>query len=235
MAGSNGMTSTPSYAASLRAGFVRTNETSTANASSNYFSQQTHNPYEQAETLDDLRDGLHVVRTLLKMGRFQEAYDAYRGDLSNALFFNLEAYAESLSLLQPFFRNGWGTLPSAVDEDYGSYLTNDAALILDYSDQPKEALAAHGAALLAYLKNKKFKYVSTTLRNISSNLTTQNLLSKVERVLLTIQDLAVLTDADEHLFIYRLLRFASFFITGRWADAEAIWNLLDPMGPRLGA
>ncbi len=104
-----------------------------------YFSQQTHNPYEQAETLDDLRDGLHVVRTLLKMGRFQEAYDAYRGDLSNALFFNLEAYAESLSLLQPFFRNGWDTLPSAVDEDYGSYLTNDAALILDYSDRTERS------------------------------------------------------------------------------------------------
>ena len=46
-----------------------------------HFSQQAHNPYEEAETLEDLRDGLHVVRTLLKMGRFEQAYEAYRGGL----------------------------------------------------------------------------------------------------------------------------------------------------------
>jgi hypothetical protein len=34
-----------------------------------YFSRQAHRPYVQAETLEDLRLGLHIVRTLLKMGR----------------------------------------------------------------------------------------------------------------------------------------------------------------------
>ena len=34
-----------------------------------HFSERPHSPYE-AETLDDLRDGLHIVRTLLKMGRY---------------------------------------------------------------------------------------------------------------------------------------------------------------------
>src|SRR6185503_16797982 len=35
-----------------------------------HFSRQTHSPYEEAETLDDLRDGIQVVRTLLQMGRY---------------------------------------------------------------------------------------------------------------------------------------------------------------------
>jgi hypothetical protein len=68
-----------------------------------HFTAKPHNPYEQAKTLEDVQVGLHIVRTLLKMGRYQEAFDAYRGDLSIALLINLEASAESLSLLRPFF------------------------------------------------------------------------------------------------------------------------------------
>jgi pimeloyl-ACP methyl ester carboxylesterase len=41
-----------------------------------HFSRRAHNPYEQAEALEDIRDGLNVVRTLLKMGRFKQACDA---------------------------------------------------------------------------------------------------------------------------------------------------------------
>ena len=44
-----------------------------------HFSRQAHNPYVEAETLEDLRDGLHVVRTLLQMGRYQQAWDTLLG------------------------------------------------------------------------------------------------------------------------------------------------------------
>src|SRR5262249_47235979 len=72
-----------------------------------HFSRRPHGSYEQAESLNDVRDGLHVVRTFLKMGRYDEVALAYRGDLSNALVFNLEAYIEVLALLAPFFPRGW--------------------------------------------------------------------------------------------------------------------------------
>lgn len=38
-----------------------------------YFSARGHRPYDDAESLDDLRDGIQVVRTLLEMGRHQQA------------------------------------------------------------------------------------------------------------------------------------------------------------------
>ena len=76
-----------------------------------YFSALPHDPYEQAETLDDLRPGLHVIRTLLNLGHFQKAADAYSGDLSRALLFNVEANAQILSLLRPFFPVGWSVPP----------------------------------------------------------------------------------------------------------------------------
>lgn len=54
-----------------------------------HFSAQPHRPYEEAMTMDDVSNGLHVVRTLLKLGRFEQAADAYLGDLSTALISNL--------------------------------------------------------------------------------------------------------------------------------------------------
>ena len=73
-----------------------------------HFSSLPHSPYEDAETLEDLSAGLHVVRTLLKLGKFQQAAFAYHDNLADALFHNIEAYAETLSLLRPFFPAGWG-------------------------------------------------------------------------------------------------------------------------------
>ena len=61
-------------------------------------------------SLEDIKHGLNVVRTLLKLRRFQQAADTLVGDLSNALEFNLEAYVEMLSLHQPFFPGGWDQL-----------------------------------------------------------------------------------------------------------------------------
>jgi hypothetical protein len=78
-----------------------------------HFSRQAHSPYEEAKTLDDVRDGLHIVGTLLKMGRYEQAFLAFIGDLRNALFYNLEAAAETLYLVRPFFRQGWATVVSA--------------------------------------------------------------------------------------------------------------------------
>ena len=65
----------------------------------------------------------------------------------SALLFNLEANAEVLSLLRPFFPQGWATLPKAVDEADGSYLANAAAIALEEVDELRESLAAYGAAL----------------------------------------------------------------------------------------
>jgi hypothetical protein len=195
-----------------------------------HFSQQAHNPYKEAETLEDLRDGLHVVRTLLKMGRFEQAWEAYRGDLSNALFFNLEAYAETLSLLRPFFPEGWDRLPGTLDRWDGSYLANDAAGALGFTDELKEALVAYSAGLLADLEGANWRGTAVKLRNISRNLVDQNLLRNAERVLLLHLDLLTPRGNDQDLFLNRLCRFRDLSLIGKWADAEAIWFLLDPMG-----
>jgi tetratricopeptide (TPR) repeat protein len=195
-----------------------------------YFSRQSHNPYENAETLEDIGHGLHLVRTFLQMGRHQQAVDAYRGDLANALVFNLEAYATTLALLRPFFRNGWVTLPDSVDQSSASYLANYAGLALDGLDEPREALAAYGAGLYADLGDGDWRSVTVGLSNISYTLRSQNRIAAEGRCRQLELKVAGLTNDNEKVFVARLHYFHWLSLVGRKADAEQIWSLLDPMG-----
>ena len=81
-----------------------------------HFSERPRDPYERAETLDDIRNGLQLVRALLQIGRTKEAAAAYRGDLARALMENLDAPAEVLSLLRPFFTADWSQPSAGMDE-----------------------------------------------------------------------------------------------------------------------
>jgi hypothetical protein len=195
-----------------------------------HFSQQTHNPYEEAETLEDVRIGLNLVRTLIKIGHFEQAADAYQGELSHALLFILEAYSEALSLLRPFFSTGWGELPSSISISNSTSLTNGAAIALDYSGELREGFAAYSAALRVDLETENWSELHARLNNVSQNLSDQNLLAKAGRVGSFDLDLATLLDDKEHLFLSRILLFDHLLTVGRWEEAEATWQLLDPMG-----
>jgi hypothetical protein len=195
-----------------------------------HFSSRPHNPYEQAETIEDVRDSLHVVRTLVQMGRFQEAYDYYRGELSNALFFNLEANAEVVALLRPFFPDGWGTLPQQLATRAAAYLANCAALALDALGQRRAGQAAYGSALAADLELKDWRNVRLNLMNISVSLANQGRFAKEDFCLRLALDTASLLGDNETLFRARLDRFAQLTRVGQWAEAEALWQKLDPMG-----
>lgn len=196
-----------------------------------HFSQQAHSPYEEAETLEDLRHGLQIVRTLLQMGRHQQAFDAYRGDLADALSFNLEANAETLSLLRSFFPHGWATLPDNLREGNGEYLAIEAAAALYENGDPKEALSIFNTVLLTGLRQAYWlPQVSACLVWSSGALNALSRLAKAERCLLLDLELATLHDDEEHLFSSRLFRFMQLADIGRWAGAEAMWQLLDPMG-----
>jgi Domain of unknown function (DUF4062) len=194
-----------------------------------YFSRKSHNPYEEAETLEDVSAGLHLVRTLIQMGRYEQAVAAYRGGLANALWFNLEAHATTLSLLRPFFIQGWAYLPDCVDIDDGGYLANDAAIALAALNEPGEALASYGAGLYANLQAREWKNAGTTNFNVSMTLLSQNRIAAAGRCRLLGLDIATFTD-DGYVFRARLDYFSWLSHVGRKLDAEPVWNLLDPMG-----
>ncbi len=195
-----------------------------------HFTAQPHRPYEQAETMEDVQSGLNIVRTLLKLGRFQQAADAYKGELADALLFNLEAQAEILSLLRPFFPAGWGELPKGVAVGDGSYLANDAAIALAHCGESIAALVAYGAALRAGLAAEDWPAMAVRLRNIAVNLADRNRPAKAFLVGSLALELATVSEDQESIFMGRLFLFSDQSSVGQWAEAAAIWQLLDPMG-----
>lgn len=199
-----------------------------------HFSEQAHSPYEQAETLEDLAVGLHVVRGLLRMGRLEAAYSAYRGDLSYALLFNLEAFSEVLALLRPFFEGGWDQFVEGLEDHAQSYLANEAAIALQKSGEPDRALDAYGASIRARLRQKFWPDLCTTLSNVGTLLRAQNRMARSEHQFALALDLATLIDDRESLFSFRLDNFFALASRGQWAEAEALWNLIQPMGRAWG-
>ncbi len=195
-----------------------------------HFSQQSHNPYEDAETLEDVRLGLQIMRALIQMGHYQEAAGVYRDELANALTFNLEAHATAISVLRPFFSQGWGSLPARVQKNDASYLAGHAGIVLRRIGETMEALRAHGVGLQLCLQDDSWPHVVTQVYNISAVLRDQNRLAAVERCGFFRVSIASLIDDSQQLFLVRLDRFADLALIGRWADAEEMWNLLDPMG-----
>jgi tetratricopeptide (TPR) repeat protein len=192
-----------------------------------HFSQVAHSPYEEAETLNDVRDGLHVVRTLLRMGRYQDAMNAYRGGLQVALMQNLEAYQTMLSLLRPFFPNGWATLPNNVRESDATALATDAGGSLRSTGEPIQALEPHRAALQTNMRNQKWYNVTVNVRNICNALIDVNRLAAAGRCQVLALNLALHIDDKEALVGARLDHFGQLGRIGRWVDAEEAWTLLE--------
>ena len=195
-----------------------------------HFSALPHRPYEEAKTLDEVAPALQVVRTLLKLGRFQEAADAFRGELSRALLFNLEAHAETLSLLRPFFPSGWDKVPENLDTVIDSYLVSIVAGALNEVGEYETALAAYSASLIAVLNKEDWTNANASLFNFTVCLGHQNRLAMRHRIIMLDHDLVVTIENKERLFRILLSLFADQSRLGQWHEAASTWNELDPMG-----
>ncbi len=195
-----------------------------------YFSTLPHNPYEEAAELEDVTPGLHVVRTLLKLGRTGEAARAYTGELAEALAFNLEGYPEMLSLLRPFFPSGWDRLPEKLDGLISSYVAGDAAAALGRCGEYEAAVALHAAVSKSDAENERWDAVCADLCNLSFALRRLNRLAGAVRLTRLALNLAEAIGDEEERFASLLCLFALQAVLGTRAEAERTWLILDPMG-----
>ena len=189
-----------------------------------HFSQQTHIAYKEAESFEDVRTGLHVVRTLIQMGHYQQAVNLYAGALDRALYFNLEAHAEVLSLLRPLFPKGWATLPTEIPQFIGSYLTHQAGLALDALGEITHAIPAFETALLGWIRSRDWENAVIDLNEIAR--THKNRALK-ERCLKGALEFGVLAEEHYGLFSSRLEWYYYLCRLGRWNEAENTWCILE--------
>jgi len=195
-----------------------------------HFNSQPHNPYEQAKSMADVEAGLQVVRTLLKLGHHQQAAVAFHIDLMNALSFNLEAHVETVALLRPFFRAGWGQLPKDVDADTASNLANNGAVALSECGEGKQAIGALTASLRWNLERKNFRNSTCNLANIAESLSGLNRLAQTLRASAFSHDFASASEDRGAIFISLLQFFQNQSRLGQWSEAESTRQRLDQMG-----
>ena len=191
-----------------------------------YFTAQPHRPYEQAQTLEDLRTGLHVVRTLIKLGRLQEAADNYVGVLCLPLL-KMEHYAEVIAVSRPFFVNGWATIPSGISHWQGTHLLQDAAMAFIGAGDADTAFECEAALLMDALRRDAWDDLASSLESLAtSRASSGNPIAREERLLG--YGLRVAELGDSELWVYRLLLSQASFLSrvGRYAEADSTWERL---------
>lgn len=131
-----------------------------------HFSTRQDVRSDLAQNLNDLKNGLQVVRTLLHLGRFEQAADAI-ASLSGALFWSLEAFDVYLSLVHPLFPNSWLQAPRGIERDTLSWLWNNTGLALWALKRYKEATECFQLALLVAVDLDDANGVLVKLRNLA--------------------------------------------------------------------
>lgn len=195
-----------------------------------HFSTQSQDSYDHAETVDDVRGGLQVVRTLLQMGRTRQALAALSGGLLSALQANLDAPTEVLSLVRSFFSADWNR-PSADLEGWevGSP-ANVAAWAFRQLGEPDLALRLGVVALRVTLDGNDLPSMPVRLHNISLTLESANRLARSDVCGRLAVSFAELTGEPGDLLGTRLGRFRAHVLRGQWSEAEAVWETLQAMG-----
>ena len=195
-----------------------------------HFSQRPHDPYEQAKSPDDLRDAITIVRTLFQMGRKQEAWNALMGGLLDILITYIEAYAESLSLLQPFFPHDWSVHSEDLIDYQLSLLATFASIGFHGLGEFTQAVELEQVSIRSHLAAKNWPNLQESLNNLSIYFQDLNRLAPAERCSALSLRLAEALGSPERVFAARLTRFEFLARAGRWDEAEQMWDLLDPMG-----
>ncbi|NQZ12418.1 MAG: hypothetical protein HRT35_35135, partial [Algicola sp.] len=194
-----------------------------------HFASQSHNPYEEAKTLDDVSHGLHIVRTFIQMGQLEKAFEAFNGDLHHALMFNLNAHVETLAILRAFCPNGWHKPANIEGNENKVDLFNIVACELDNIGEPASAMNVFNAAIAFATKNEQWSVVSRLLCNLSLCLVCLNRLASQSHCLLLALELRTVVEGQSQLFSSRFYIFDQLSLTGQWQQAETIWPLFYPL------
>ena len=195
-----------------------------------HFSSQLHKPDGQAKSMEDVANGLHLVRTFLKLGNVEFAAIAFRDHLCDVLHVNLEAHVEILSLLRPFFSAGWGEVPLGLSSPAAGWIKTFAALTLRSCGEFEAALAAYSSALRVGLATNDWTNSDLRLLAISRCLTGSGFVVKALRAANLALEFSMVLDDTQTTFLSRLKLFTDQAQLGYWSDAEATWQLLNPMG-----
>jgi len=196
-----------------------------------YFSTRPHNPYREAETIQDVTSGLTVVRTLVKLKHFQDAVNSYKGDLADALAYNLEAHVETLSLLMPMFPNGIASVSQEIDLLDAAYIARHASIALASIGEYEDSISINEVSIDIMLSLGKWDRISVILSSMTHRcFLIQNRIATADRIDTMSLYLANASKNNLSIFLCLMRQFYTESRLGKWEIAEETWNKLDVMG-----
>lgn len=182
------------------------------------------NSWDGAETLQDIALGRQLVAMLLGMKRFEEALEVFRGSLSNAFLYKLEADAEMLALLKGFFPNGWNSTPSLKSTDDQSYIITCASVSLSHFDMATSKSLAEFCIKLELESSVSYDF-STLLSNLSIFFGLADTKYLYDNAL-TISEL---NNNGQSIYVTHLDLFTIYVYIGNYEIADSIWDKLQKM------
>ncbi len=191
-----------------------------------HFSARRTTRYDAVSSMDELRDDLTVVGTLLRIGRLPEAADIYVGGLNSVLRYRFEAFPEMLSLIQPFFGAGWSSPPAGLPDRAAATLANSAAGVLRRLGDVDQALALYEMALRLAIRAGYLTGAVVFLSNVARVFRQLNLIAASERATWMTIELADRIGSRQHIYRARRRAFVWLVVVGRIDEAEEMWESL---------
>ncbi|HWT05856.1 MAG TPA: hypothetical protein VN224_08870, partial [Xanthomonadales bacterium] len=194
-----------------------------------YFSNRPHDPWEQAETLEDVAPGIQVVATLTRMGRFEDAFTALDGALLAALDDNLMAFGEIQRLLRPLFPHGWdGAIALERDLDQCNVLLLLSRTFEFYDSDDGRVLRLAERAIRAAISSGFDYSIRNCLRAISRVLGANTKLAEAARIKALTLEFAEEAGDAHAIYSSLLSAYWTEIYTGAFERADALWSRLDP-------
>jgi hypothetical protein len=193
-----------------------------------HFSSRQDVSLQQAQSLNDIRNGLQVVRTLLDLSRLEQAAKAANA-MTEALFWSLEAYDVYLSFVRPIFRKGWRQEPEGIDAGVVSALWTNTGLALSVFKHHKEASVLHELALAKNISLDYSSGVLTSLTNLAVTADEEMRLCDVESLDQWGEAAALVLGRNQDIAVHYLQRSQHRCRIGDFEAAERYWSQFDAL------
>lgn len=193
-----------------------------------HFSQRMQNPYDEAKTLEDFDNARVIVKALFQMGHMEKARDFIaKNNLLQVLNSKFEAHNEILTILKPFFAQGWSIMPPLLEKKAGAAFARRAAVSLRRICAFQDSFAVSEAAFQLSLRKQRDEHLPSHLINLSSTAGELNRLALEDRLLRLAEDVTRIYNRDGDRVAFLLARFRQLSTIGHFQSATEIWSRLN--------
>jgi tetratricopeptide (TPR) repeat protein len=199
------------------------------NAIHDHFSNLPPENLDKATELIHVKNSVEIMRALIGAGRFKEAFNFYREQLSRPFMFLICSFHVVVELMEPLLHCGTGSAHALEDTADRSYATNDLAIALERIGRPSEAMELYRLRIALDLEGERWASLVAAIQNWASCTWHLNRPSSFLRGTQLASELSFAGGYENFFTACLLSQMADATIRGQFEDAE---RLLDSFRQR---